>query len=52
MSFKMAAVITGGAYGGYRLDQWLQPGFPVFTLVLSLASVALAMYIVIVTTRN
>lgn len=52
MSFKMGAVITAGSYGGYRLDKWLQLEFPAFTLVLSLASVVLAIYIVIVTTRN
>lgn len=52
MSFKMGAVITAGTYGGYHLDKWLQLDFPAFTLILSLASVAFAMYIVIVTTRN
>ena len=52
MSFKMGAVITAGTYGGYRLDKWLQLDFPAFTLTLSLVSVALAMYIVIATTRN
>jgi len=52
MSFKMGAVITAGTYGGYRLDKWLELEFPAFTLVLSIASVILAMYIVILTTRN
>ncbi len=47
MASKMALVIGGGVYGGIRLDRYLSLGFPAFTLVFSLASVALAIYIVI-----
>jgi F0F1-type ATP synthase assembly protein I len=45
MSFQMATVIVLGILLGRWLDG--DDGFPVFTLVLSLLSVALAIYIVI-----
>lgn len=44
MGFQMAAIIFAGAYGGFRLDGYLKMKFPVFTLVLTLTSVALALY--------
>jgi predicted MFS family arabinose efflux permease len=47
IAFQMLAIICGGIFGGYWLDKWLKWGFPVFTLVLSLFSVALAIYVVI-----
>ena len=46
MAFQMGAVITIGVFGGKKLDSWL--GFtkvPVFTLVLSLVSIAAAIYL-------
>ena len=44
MGFQMAVIIGGGVYGGIRLDEWLELKFPVFTLVLTLLSVFLAIY--------
>jgi len=44
MAIQMAAIIVGGAVGGIYLDKWLSLSFPVFTLVLTLLSVFLAMY--------
>lgn len=44
MAVQMAAIIVGGVLGGIQLDKWLALKFPVFTLVLTLLSVFLAMY--------
>jgi predicted MFS family arabinose efflux permease len=45
MAIQMAAIITGGVLGGIQLDKWLDlKKFPVFTLVLTLLSVFLAIY--------
>ena len=43
----MAAIILAGVFGGRELDKWLENGFPVFTLVLSVVSVVLAVYFAI-----
>jgi hypothetical protein len=40
----MLAIILIGVFGGVKLDQWLQLKVPVFTIVLSIASVILAIY--------
>jgi len=40
----MAAIIFLCTWGGVKLDAWLQLKIPVFTVVLSLASVALSLY--------
>ncbi len=40
----MIAIIVGGTMGGIQLDKWLQLKFPIFTLVLMLLSVFLAIY--------
>lgn len=44
MGIQMAAIITGGVLAGIQLDKWLQLKFPIFTLVLTLLSVFLAIY--------
>ncbi|MEI6062637.1 MAG: AtpZ/AtpI family protein [Bacteroidota bacterium] len=44
LAFQMFAIIGLGVFGGVKLDQWLKIGFPVFTVVLSLLSVAAAIY--------
>lgn len=46
MAFQMGIIIAGGTYGGIRLDKWLDLS-PLFTIVCSLASIALAMYVMI-----
>lgn len=44
LAFQMFAIIGIGVFGGLKLDQWLQLRFPVFTLILSILSVAIAIY--------
>jgi hypothetical protein len=44
MAIQMAAIIVGGVLGGIELDKLLAIKFPIFTLVLTLLSVFLAMY--------
>lgn len=47
IAFQMLVIILAGVFGGYKLDQWLDLTFPVFTVVLSLLSVILAIYTVV-----
>lgn len=47
MAFQMIAIICLGSYGGVKLDELYPDLYPLFTLVCSLASVAIAMYLVI-----
>ena len=42
---QMAVIISLGTYGGIQLDSLTGIKFPIFTIVLSLLSVALAIYI-------
>jgi len=44
---RMAVIIVGGTMGGRYLDKYLQNDFPIFTLILTLASVGFAMYLTI-----
>lgn len=44
MGFQMLITIGLGTYLGVKLDEWQQNHTPVWTLVLSLASIAAAMY--------
>jgi putative F0F1-ATPase subunit (Ca2+/Mg2+ transporter) len=47
MGIQMLIIIGLGTYGGIKLDELLKIKFPIFTIVCSLASVALAIYVVI-----
>jgi ATP synthase protein I len=47
LAFQMVIIILAGTFGGIQLDKWVKFKFPVFTVVLSLGSVLLAMYIVL-----
>jgi hypothetical protein len=47
MALQMVTIIVIGSVGGLKLDQWLNLSFPVFTLILSLLSVAIAIYLAI-----
>lgn len=47
IAFQMIAIIALGSYGGVKLDELYPDFYPMFTLVCSLASVAVAMYLVI-----
>jgi hypothetical protein len=45
MGTQMLVIIGLGVFGGYKIDKWLEWKVPVFTLVLSLFSVAAAIYL-------
>ena len=47
IAFQMLVIILAGVFGGRELDRWLEWGFPVFTLVLTILAVFLAIYTVI-----
>lgn len=47
MAFQMAFIILLGTFGGHYLDVWIGWKFPVFTVVLSISSVFLAIYFAI-----
>jgi F0F1-type ATP synthase assembly protein I len=47
MAVQMIAIILIGVLGGIKLDEFLSLKFPVFTLVLTLLSVFLAMFFAI-----
>lgn len=47
IAFQMLAIIAIGVFGGYKIDQWINIKFPIFTVILSMVSVALAIYIVV-----
>lgn len=44
LAFQMLAIILLGVWGGRKADQWLNLTYPVFTAVLSVVSVLLAVY--------
>ena len=44
ISFQMIAIMLLGVFGGMQLDKWLMTGFPVFTFVLTIVAVVLAIY--------
>lgn len=45
MAVQMAAIIGLGSWGGYQLDHYYSNQTPVFTIVLSLVSIAAALYL-------
>ncbi len=47
MAVQMVVIIAAGSLGGYKIDQWLNLPFPIFTVILSLASVILAIWLFI-----
>lgn len=46
MAFQMGIIIAGGTFGGVKLDKWLDLS-PLFTIICAMASIALAMYLMI-----
>ncbi len=44
LALQMIVIILVGAFGGKALDAWLNLDFPVFTLVLTILSVAGAVF--------
>ncbi|OJV16588.1 MAG: hypothetical protein BGO21_27310 [Dyadobacter sp. 50-39] len=47
MAMQMLGTILAFTYGGYKLDEWQQNKVPVWTLVLSLVSIAASLYLLI-----
>lgn len=47
LAFQMAVIIGLGTFGGYKLDKLLGLDFKIFTIVLSLLSVVMAIYFAI-----
>jgi hypothetical protein len=47
MAMQMLGTILVFTWGGYKLDEWQQNKVPVWTLVLSLASIAASLYLLI-----
>lgn len=47
LGVQMAIIIGGGCYGGHKLDEYYKNAKPVFTIILSLLSIAIAMYVVL-----
>jgi F0F1-type ATP synthase assembly protein I len=46
IAFQMLIIIVIGVFGGVKLDQWIGLTVPVFTIVLSILAVILAIYTV------
>jgi hypothetical protein len=44
MAFQMVIIMGLGVFGGIKIDKWLNMRFPFFTIILSLAAVALSIY--------
>ncbi|MFH2142699.1 MAG: AtpZ/AtpI family protein [Bacteroidota bacterium] len=47
LAFQMAIIIGGGTYGGVLLDKNSEREFQLYTLIFSLLSVFIALYLVI-----
>ncbi len=47
LSIQMVIIVLAGAYGGVKLDKWIQWKFPLFTLLFSILGVAIAIYIAV-----
>jgi hypothetical protein len=43
----MIVIVLAGAFGGIGLDRWIRWGFPLFTFLLSILGVAIAIYVAI-----
>ena len=46
IAMQMLVIILLGVFGGVKIDEWLALSIPIFTVVLSLLSVVLAIYTV------
>jgi F0F1-type ATP synthase assembly protein I len=44
IAFQMIAIILIGVFGGMKIDKWLKTEKPVFTALLSVLAVILAIY--------
>jgi len=44
LGFEMLVIIVAGTFGGYKIDQWMDNDFKVFTLVLMTLSVLFSIF--------
>lgn len=44
LAFQMIAIMLAGVFGGIKLDQYVNLEFPLFTFVLTILAVILAIY--------
>lgn len=44
LAFQMGLIIFAAAFGGLKLDAWLAWKYPVFTVLLTLAGLGIALY--------
>jgi hypothetical protein len=44
MAFQMLVIIFAGVAGGVLVDKWFHLKFPIFTIILSLFGVFIALY--------
>ncbi len=51
LSVQMGIIIFLGTFGGTKIDEALDAS-PAFTIILALASIALAMYVLIIKTQQ
>jgi hypothetical protein len=47
MTAQMVFIIAGGSFGAYKLDKWIDVTFPFLTIIISLVSVFLAIWLFI-----
>ncbi len=47
IAMQMIAIILAGVFGGIKLDEFLKLETPIFTIILAIIAVVLAMYFVI-----
>ncbi len=45
IGIQMMLIIVLGTFGGFKLDEYLDWGFPLFVILFSILSVAIAIYI-------
>jgi F0F1-type ATP synthase assembly protein I len=43
----MIAIVLAGVFGGIKLDEWLEWKFPLFTILLSILGIFVAIYFAI-----
>jgi F0F1-type ATP synthase assembly protein I len=44
LSFQMIFIVMAGVFAGIYLDKWIAWKFPLFTMLLSIAGIVLAIY--------
>ena len=47
LAFKLIAVILTAFFIGWQLDKWINIGFPLFTLLLSIGGLFISLYLLI-----